>query len=149
MWSFHSTSLGRVFDRVRGKLLVGDRFIQPWTTLVVADLGSQPDAEQHLDRQTVLVDQFECRDGVLARIVEPDEAETIVDEDLQVFENLFVALVDGAIATVRVLSLAKPGVGHRHYLAREQCPRFLQEILRFVCRAAGSSNEDSSRQPAE
>ncbi len=114
---------GEVFQRVRRQFIVGNRCVEPWAVLVVADFGSQPDAQQHPDRQVVLANQLKRAPGVPAGIIEANEPEIVVYEDLQILEYLGVARVRGAVTAIGMLALAITGIRHRHDLAGDEILR--------------------------
>ena len=117
--------LDTVGNRVGGKFFLGDGFVQPRATFMIADLGIKPDTEQDLDRQIVFANQLERCDRVLLAVVQAEQAEIVCHENLQILEDLFAARVDGAVTAIRMLAFSKTRIGHRHDLALQQGLGFL------------------------
>jgi len=102
-----AADLGGVDSFVACEGITSEWFWVPGAVGVV-DFGVEPGAEEDLDGEVVLLDEFQDRLGVWACVVEADETEGgLVDEDLEVLEDLVIGWVYGAVASVGVLSGAE------------------------------------------
>ena len=120
-----AADLDTIGNCIGGEFLLGDGLFKPGATLVIAELGIEPDAEQYLDRQIVFADQLESGNGIFLGIVQADKVKLMLYQDLQVSQYLFPARVNGTVTAVGVLPLAKTRIGHSHDLALQEGVGFL------------------------
>jgi len=68
----------------------------------------------------MLTNQFQGGQGIRSGVIKPQQVKIMGKQYLQVLEDLGPVRVYGPRAPVRMLTLAKPGIGHGHDLTDQQ-----------------------------
>ncbi len=140
--------LCRVLEGIGRQLLVGDRLVQPGASLVIAELGVQPDSQQDLDRQIVSPNDLERLPRVLAGVVHANQMEVMSDQDLEILENLLGTRIHGPVAAIGMLPFPESRIGDGHDLAGQQVLGGLFQafgVLGCVRTSGDGQSDDGSR----
>ena len=109
-----------IFQRVFAELFLWDRLVEPRTPSWLLNSASSQIPSSTLIGKSCFANQLERRQLNFLWRRTGESAETVIDQDLQVFENLRFARIDRAVAAIRMLAFPETRIGNRHNLAGQQ-----------------------------